>query len=245
MKELITDIQKDPLGAMLQDYIDGDKLASVNVTSANLDMWEMTGDIMFRSFKQMSHIEKKALSMCKGKILDVGAGSGCHSLYLQKRHPHVDALDISPGCHHVMHQRKIKNPIHNNLFSLGNNTYDTVLMLMNGIGICGSIDGLNLFFQFIRTILSKTGQIIADSTDLATLYNLEKIVLDDDIYYGETQFTMRYQSQDNMPAKISDPFDWLYIDFDTLKFHARFHGFSCEKIMTDQSFRYLVRLSPY
>lgn len=236
MKHLITTPEKDPLGVMMCDYQNGIKDAYVRVSSPNLDMWEMTGEIMFRPFSRMSRMERKALSLCSGRILDVGAGSGCHSLYLQKRHRHVDALDISCGCINVMKKRKIRSTIHNNLFCLENRFYDTILMLMNGIGICGSIDGLNLFFQFVPRILSKKGRIIVDSTDIASLYDTEKLQSSEDHYYGETQFTMSYQSV------ISDPFDWLYVDFETLKLHAGFHGFSCQKIMSDQSHRYLASL---
>ncbi len=222
---------------MLMDYMGGDTDAFVEVSSPNLDMWKMTGEVMFRPFSKMSQLEKKTLSLCSGSVLDVGAGSGCHSLYLQKRNLPVDALDISPGCIQVMKNRKIQSLIHNNLFCLEQKRWDTILMLMNGIGICGSIEGLHLFFQFIPDILSDTGQILVDSTDIASLYDIKKIAHDNDRYYGETQFTMAYKSI------TSDPFDWLYIDFDTLEYHARFHGFTCEKIMTDPSHRYLARLA--
>ncbi len=237
MKKIITSADKDPLGTMLIDYMDGDTDAFVKVSSPNLDMWEMTGEVMFRPFSRMSQLEKKALSLCQGRTLDVGAGSGCHSLYLQKRNLPVDALDISPGCITVMKKRKIASPVHDNLFCLENKSYDTVLMLMNGIGICGSIEGLHLFFQFIPDILSDTGQVLVDSTDIASLYDINKITLDNDRYYGETQFLMAYRSI------TCDPFDWLYVDFETLEQLARFHGFSCEKIMTDPSHRYLARLT--
>ncbi len=110
-------------------------------------------------------------------------------------------------------------------------------MLMNGLGICGSIDGLNLFFQFVKTILAKGGQIIADSTDLASLYDLQNIRPPDGAYYGETQFIMTYK------AISGDPFQWLYIDIDTLQYYANLHGFTCEKIMADKSGKYLVRMS--
>lgn len=238
MKQLIFDLDKDPLGSMMLDYMAGKTDAFVQVSSPDLDMWEMTGATMFRSFSQMSRLEKKALGLCRGEVLDVGAGSGCHSLYLQKRGLHVDSLDISTGCIEVMHKRKITNPVHNNLFSLGKKRYDTILMLMNGIGICGSIDGLNLFFQFVRDILAPGGHIIVDSTDLAALYDIETISLPQHRYYGETQFAMAYG------AVNGDPFDWLYIDIDTLAYYAGIHSFGCEQIMSDTSHRYLAQLSP-
>ena len=236
LKQIITSARKDPLGNMMIDYMNGKTDAFVRVSSPHLDMWEMSGKVMFRPFSRMSLLERKALSLCAGSILDVGAGSGCHSLYLQQRHKRVDALDVSPGCIAVMKKRKIKHTVHNNLFCLEAEPYDTILMLMNGIGICGSVDGLNLFFQYIRGLLAPGGRILADSTDLADLYNPDQYALPEDRYYGETQFTMSYKAIDG------DPFDWLYIDFHTLETCAAFHGFACEKIMADSSHRFLARL---
>ncbi len=237
MKDRIESKEKDPLGTMLLDYYHGEKDAFVDVGSTTLDMWKMTGDVMFRSFKEMSYIEKKALGLCHGKVLDVGAGSGCHSLYLQKRNLTVTSVDISPGCFEIMRKRKLAHPKHGNLFSIQNKKFDTLLMLMNGIGICGSIDGLNLFFQFIKSILSPHGQIIADSTDLVKLYPLETLqTKDNTTYYGETQFIMSYKTI------VGQTFDWLYIDFDTLSFYANLNEFFCEKIIEDKSGKYLARM---
>ncbi len=219
------------------DYLDGDRHAYVEVSSPNLDMWKMRGEVMFRSFATMGAIERVALGECKGKILDVGAGSGCHSLYLQKQHMDVDALDISPGAIEVMKKRKIAKPIHGNLFALEGKRYDTVLMLMNGMGICGTLDGLNLFFQFSKTILAANGQIIADSTDLASLYHPDSLSLQDDVYYGETAFVMRYNNI------VGAPFPWLYIDFSTLEYYAGFQGLCCEKLIANKTGSYLVRIT--
>ncbi len=236
MKNIITDKKKDPLGAMMLDYLEGNKTASAHVESTTLEMWQMTATTMFRTFSSMNRIEKKALSLCKDKILDIGAGSGCHSRYLQKKHPNVQAIDISPGCVEAMKRSNVSQVMHTNLFSLKGQQYDTLLMLMNGIGICGDIDGLHLFFQFIKTILKPGGQVLADSTDLAVLYPANTPPEKMDEYYGQTQFIMTYKDIQ------SDPFDWLYIDFDTLKYYANFHGFSCEKIITDRTGKFLTRL---
>ena len=236
MKEKITNPRKDPPGAMMLDYLNGDRNAFVTAESDNLDMWKMTGKTMFRTFGAMNRIERKALSLCHGKILDIGAGSGCHTLYLQDKKKQVHALDLSCGSIEVMKKRKVAHPIHDNLFSLTDKRYDTLLMLMNGIGIVGSLDGLNLFFQFIKTILETNGQVLVDSTDLASLYDPETLALADQEYYGHTRFTMTYKNI------TSDPFDWLYIDFNTLIFHAGLHDFECEKILEDKTGKYLARI---
>ncbi len=106
---------------------------------------------------------------------------------------------------------------------------------MNGLGICGSLDGCNLFFQFIRNILKEDGQIIADSTDLSLYYEVKpKYSLDQ--YYGETEMVMKYGNT------ISDPFTWLYIDFDILQSICAFNGYHCEQLHRDDNGRFLVKI---
>lgn len=237
MRNIIHKAEKDPLGAMMLDYLNGRHEAYVEVESPTLEMWTMSGETMFRGFSEMDDLERSALQLCRGKILDVGAGAGCHSLYLQRNNMDVDALDISPGCIAVMAQRQVKNVLHQNLFSLTEGNYSTVLMLMNGLGICGTLDGCNLFLQFIKTILAADGQVIAESTDLGSLY-------EDSItshgspgrYFGETEFIMKYQ------GITSDPFNWIYVDFKTLETLAVFNGLRCEQVVTESGGRYLARI---
>ncbi len=238
MKSIINTRQKDPLGSMMLDYLNGRQDAFLTVSSNTLDMWEMTGKTMFRNFRTMDRIERKALSLCKGNILDIGAGSGCHSLYLQRKGFQVTALDRSCGCVSVMKKRRVKQVLHDNIFSIKDRTYDTLLMLMNGIGIVGSLDGLNLFFQFVKPLLTPSGQILLDSTDLASLYDPDILASCPYDYYGQTEFVMTYKDC------VSDPFDWLYVDFPTLCRYARFHGFDCEKLLCDKTEKYLARIWP-
>jgi len=228
---------KDPLGAMLKDYLAGEKSAFLEVESPLLDMSEMRGDTMFRNRAQMTGLELRALDLCQGEILDVGAGSGCHSLALQKAGHDVTALDISPGCMDVMDTQGVKKLIFDSLFNLDNQRFNTMLMLMNGIGICGSIEGLNYFFQHIRQILCSGGQVLADSTDLVAMHGQLPLMPDESgAYYGETEFIMSYKGM------LSDPFDWLYIDYATLAFYAQFHGWRCEQVMKMPDGKYLARI---
>lgn len=236
METSCLDTEKDPLGAMLMDYWKGDPKAYVTVESSLLEMSKMSGKVMFRAREQMSPLEITALELCSGSILDVGAGSGCHSLILQESGQKVCALDISPGCIRVMEKRGVKKRIFSSLFSLENQNFDTLLMLMNGIGICGSIEGLNFFFQFIKPLLRQGGQVIADSTDLASMYGSYSFLPQDGRYYGETDFAMQY-------GQIKgDPFDWLYIDYATLAYYAGFHGWQCEQLVKEKDGKYLARI---
>lgn len=234
----ISDRKKDPLGAMLLAYLHGNREAAVEVDSTTLEMSTMRGEVMFREYGQMELLEHTALRLCRGDILDAGAGSGCHSLYLQSQGKEVDALDISPGCVEVMRQREVRNVLHQNFFSLRGKRYTTILMLMNGLGISGTLGGLNRLLRHAKTLLAEGGQLIADSTDLTPLFAGVKEYLQLDHYCGETEFVMRYGEI------VSDPFPWLYVDFEILRMFAEHNSLSCEQLLTaDDGVRYLVRMS--
>ena len=63
----------------------------------------------FRTYKAMPKIEQKALELAHGKVLDVGCGSGSHSLYLQnEKGLEVVGIDRSAGAIEVAQQRGVK-----------------------------------------------------------------------------------------------------------------------------------------
>jgi len=222
---------------MVLDFLGGSRDVFVEVDSTTLEMWTMTGETMFRSYRELDPLERLALQACDGRILDVGAGAGCHTLYLQEQGQEVEALDISPGCVEVLNQRGVKTVLHQNIFALEKRKYKTILMLMNGLGICGTLDGCNLFLQFVKTILEVGGQVIADSTDLGSLYTgptASDYLLEG--YCGETEFVMKYKDL------CSDPFTWLYIDYTTLVNLVHFNNLRCERLLSAEGGRYLVRI---
>lgn len=232
----IDDSTRDPLGAMLLAYMSGDRGAFLEVDSTSLEMSTMEASLMFREYSRMSELERSALDLCCGRTLDVGAGSGCHSLYLQQQGIDVEAVDVSPGCVQVMRARGVRKARHRNLFSVTGMKYDTILMLMNGLGICGTLSGLEYFMRHVQTLLADGGQILADTTDLAPLYELSEVKAMPDVYYGETEFVMRYED------RVSDPFPWLYVDFSTLSAIAGGYGLQCEQLLAGEDGQYLVRI---
>lgn len=236
MDNIILQSEEDPLGRMMLDYLYGAKKACVEVDSTTLEMATMCGEMMFRTPPQMDELELLAMDRCKGRVLDVGAGSGCHSLYLQETGKDVDSLDISPGCVEVMRRRKLKQVYHRDLFTHTQRKYDTILMLMNGLGIAGTVNGLGTLLNHLKTLLSEGGEIIADSTDLRPLIQDENQFDQFDGYFGETEFVMHYRGIE------SKPFPWLYVDFTTLREVADSHGFLCRQLLEMEDSRYLVRM---
>lgn len=230
---------KDPMGAAIRDYYLKGKASRLRVFSPDFDEDEMPVPTLFRSFKEMSPLEQKALELSKGKILDVGAGSGCHSLALQEMGKNVVAIDISPLSVQTMKDRGVKIVKEINFFQIEGEFFDTILMLMNGAGIIGKIDKLPDFFTHIKTLLAPDGILLLDSSDLRYLYEEEdgSFMIDlNDNYYGEMEFYMQYKDIKG------DQFPWLYIDFNTLQMYAEENGFKAELILLGDHYDYLAKI---
>ena len=194
---------------------------------------------LFRSYEDMPEIERKALDMAKGRILDVGAASGCHSLVLQERGMDVTAIDISPLSVETMKERGVKKVLEQDFFTL-EGQYDTILMLMNGIGIVGTLERMPEFFRQLDKILTPGGQVLCDSSDISYVFENEEGMIDipnEMDYYGEHSFRMQYKNT------IGEPFDWLYIDADTLKEKAVRNGYAVEVVAEGEHYDYLARIT--
>lgn len=229
----------DPFEKAFNDYFDGNHKAKIIVHCNKGEDEVIPVSYFFRKYDEMPELEKEALKLCSGKILDIGAGSGCHSLYLQDNGYDVTALDIKPGFVDIMQKRGLKNIIHSDIFNFKGHKFDTLLILMNGIGFTKSFDGLSVFLSSSKNLLSPGGQIILDSSDLLYLYRDDdgSITINlNDSYYGEVEYIIEYM------GNKTEPFNWLYIDFDNLSLCAEQAGFRCEKIYEDDRYNYLVRL---
>ena len=215
------------------------KASKLRVFSPMFEEDEIPLTTLFRTYKLMPEIERKALDMAKGKTLDVGAGSGCHSLVLQERGIDVTAIDISPLSVETMKERGVKKVLEQDFFTL-KGQYDTILMLMNGIGIVGTLERLPKFFKQLDKILAPGGQVLCDSSDISYVFETEDGIIelpDDMSCYGEHSFQMQYKDT------IGEPFDWLYIDADTLKEKAVRNGYAVEVVAEGEHYDYLARIT--
>lgn len=236
---MIISPENDPMGQAISDFFNKKKVAKLLNCTQYTTEDEFPIPYLFRTWDEMPLLEQKALSLSKGKILDVGAAAGCHSMYLQEKGLDVTAIDNSQLSVEVMQQRGIQNVITTDFYDLQRKKFDTILFLMNGIGICGNLDGLPRFFKKCDELLANNGQILFDSSDLIYLFTDEDgsccIDLNDN-YYGEVIFKMRYRQL------RSGEFNWLYVDFETIKRIAKDNGFSCELIQEGEHFDYLARM---
>lgn len=241
METIILPAEKDPMGAAIADYFNHRKADRLRVFSSQFDEDEIPVKQLFRSMQAMPLLERTALQMANGHILDVGAGSGCHALALQEMEKEVCAIDISPLSVDVMKKRGVKDSRLLNLFDeTFTGSFDTILMLMNGSGIIGKLSNMPTFFQRMKRVLHPNGCILMDSSDLRYLFEEEDgsmlINLTGD-YYGEIDFQMQYKEIKG------EPFDWLYVDFQTLSLYASECGFKTELVREGKHYDYLAKLS--
>lgn len=195
---------------------------------------------LFRAFDDMPSLEQKALKLATGKILDIGAGAGSHSLYLQEQNKEVTAVDVSKGAIEVCKARGVQNVINTNILQLKNQKYDTLLALMNGTGLAGKLNRLAPFLNHLKSFLNLGGQLLIDSSDIIYMYEDETgdhWIPADSKYYGEVSFQMEFQNEKE------PPFDWLYVDFNTLKRCADFNGFDCALVLEGNHYDYLAKLT--
>ena len=231
----------DPMGAAIYDFHKNGTADVLRVFSSQFEEDEIPVADLFREYDDMPELERIALDEASGEILDVGAGSGCHSVALMKMGKSAVAIDISPLSVEVMKERGV-DALQVNLYDESfDRKFDTVLMLMNGTGIIGNLDNMPVFFERMKQLLKPGGSILIDSSDLRYLFEEEDGSLMIDLagdYYGQLDYQMQYKDVSG------EPFDWLYVDFDTLAFYAEESGFDAVLLAEGEHYDYLAKLTP-
>ncbi len=230
-----TGLMKDILGTAIYEFYFKNSRAKLWVHDHHGPEVEMQIPVYFRHPAAMPQLEQIALRECKGAVLDIGAGAGSHALTLQEAGFDITALDISPKAADVMRHRGIEQVIAADIFSYKSARFDTLLLLMNGIGLSGTEAGLINLLRHAKTLLNPGGQLLFDSSDVAYLFDAG--LPENGHYYGEIECRYEYKKQK------SDWFNWLYIDEQTLRKIAGSEGWQVEKHFEDENDQYLVRLT--
>ncbi|QBN18682.1 class I SAM-dependent methyltransferase [Flavobacterium nackdongense] len=232
---------KDLFGKAILDF-QTDNSPEDLITETNIsESDEMSVAYLFRSYNEMPQLEQKALQLAKGKVLDVGCGAGSHSLTLQNdRNLDVTSIDISPNAIQACKLRGLKNAKVQDMLTLENEKFDTILLLMNGTGIFGTLAATPKFLQKLKSLLTPNGQILIDSSDIIYMFDDDEDGgkwITGDGYYGELTFTVSYKNE------TETTFPWLYLDYNSLQNAAFANGLQCELIQEGEHFDYLARLS--
>lgn len=232
----------DLLGKALVDYYTQRSRGPLRSHSSLDTIEEIPVSYFFRPFEKMPHLEQEALTQCRGSVLDIGCGAGSHCLYLQSKKIACTGLDNSSKAVGIALKRGVSRAQCSDIFNFQTAKYDTLLLLMNGIGIAGSLQRLPAFLKHLKTLLQPDGQILIDSSDLIYMFEADQdggVWVPGDVeYYGEVSYQWEYESE------FGPIFPWLFVDLQTLKNQAESVGFTVELITKGPHFDYLARLTP-
>ncbi|WP_369753074.1 class I SAM-dependent methyltransferase [Flavobacterium sp. WC2409] len=233
---------KDLFGKAILDYQTNNSPEDLITETTISEEDEMSVAYLFRSYNEMPKMEQHALQLANGKILDVGCGAGSHSLYLQnERGLEVTAIDISPNAIKACSLRGIKDARVQDVMTLENEKFDTILLLMNGAGMCGKLTNIPKFLLQLKALLNPGGQILLDSSDIIYMFDDDedggKWIPSNNNYYGEVIFNIAYKGEKEKP------FNWMYIDYNTLQNAAFANNLKSELILEGEHYDYLAKLT--
>lgn len=224
----------DILGSAMESYFLRNDDTPVRVFINKNEEPEMFPSIFFRPYKNMLKYEKIALKESQGKVLDLGCGAGCHALYLQGKGYDVTAVEISKKSVKVAQKRGVVNVINEDWRNLSLKNFDTVLVLMNGMGLAESPAELKAMFRKLKSFLSKSGCVLIDSTDV-TYAKADWPMLDTE-YFGKVQFELKYKGK-------TQCFPWLFVDFETAVQTAKSVKLNVEVLERARNGHFLLKLS--
>jgi len=233
---------KDIFGKALLDYQLGNYSEDIRTETNISGRRCLPLPYLFRNYSEMPLIEKKALDLSNGRILDAGCGAGSHALYLQDKGKEVTAVDTSEGAIQVCKLRGLNNAFCQDLLKHKDDKYDTILLLMNGTGIFQKVALVSSYLFHLKSLLNQNGQILIDSSDLRYMYpeGHEKgsILIPGDMnYYGELSYFIHYKEW------TSEPFAILYLDEKLFESICDECGMKFEIIERGEHFDYLARLT--
>lgn len=231
-----------PYAQALRDYFDGDMRASIVLHSSLGEREAIPVAVFFRGPDEFFSFDHAALKLCRGRILDVGAGTGVHSLYLQEHGFDVCAIDVLAEAVEIMRRRGVRDARLAGIAELDPGKFDTLLMMMNGTGILGTLDGLDRFLRDVPRLLAEKGQILVDSGPARVVGESDEpasevVIVEDGSYPGEAWITLEYKGEKG------PPFRELYVDAGTLEERAVAAGYDCDIVFWDEMGGFVARLT--
>lgn len=225
----------DPHGAALLDCFRGNRGATLTCHQDG-ERDDVPAAFWFR--KTFDPLEALALDLCRGHVLDVGAGTGVHALALQDRRIKVTAIDIVPECVTIMRARGVCTTICADMLEV-TGRFDTILCLCNGLDKVGTLAALPRFLEHARTLVERGGQLVADSFDLRVGASPERLAAlarreASGRYFGEVDLRFEYG------GLRGAPFSALHVDYPTLARAAERAGWRSE-LVREANGHYLAR----
>lgn len=131
----MSDQSMDLYGQALFDYNNGEQNTMIILRRDDGFCTDLPLKVFFALPEELSGIEQLALEMCRGDVLDIGTGTGRHSIALQQRGLNPYAIDISAGAVEMIRRNGVRRAACADIYKFNKGTFDTLLMMLHGIGM--------------------------------------------------------------------------------------------------------------
>lgn len=231
----------NPFARALSDFHSGNHNAAFTIRRDDGFQQQVSAATFF-NVAYYPRVEMLAMGECRGSVIDIGSAAGRHSLELLRRGFKVTSLDMLPEMRPIMEDRGLTDVVIDDIMQFEGRRHDTLLMLMNGIGMAGSIEGLERFLRRAHDLVVPGGQILADSIDVSVTKHPQHVAyreknLASGRPVGQQTFIMDHKSEDSVQ------FDWLHIDFRSLAQTCDLTGWHAELLDSEDDGHYLCRLT--
>ncbi|MFO0691049.1 MAG: class I SAM-dependent methyltransferase [Myxococcota bacterium] len=230
----------EPLAAALLDHHRDGRPRRVTALRADGVEFEIETEEYFTLDGELAPLDRLALARARGRVLDVGAGSGRHALALQAKGCEVVAIDVSPACVELCRERGIRDARVVDVMTIGAQDdrglgrFDTIFFGMQTIGVAGGVRPLRILLSRLRGLLAPGGIVLADSSELREAWDGD--AADRSPARGEIVLETRYG------RLRGEPFPWVYLAEPDLVAVAEAAGYVAETLMRVESGEYLLEL---
>jgi SAM-dependent methyltransferase len=198
----------EPLGLAMKAFLDGDTGAQLVLCRDDGHRNPIPVSLFFRDTSQSTRIDRKAIDLCQGHVLDVGAGSGLHSIVLQGRGVTVTSIDISPWAVEIMKERGVRDARRADMMDLQSDAFDTLLMMGHGIGMVETIAGLDRFLGHAHALVKRGGGVLLDSLDVRNTNDASHLAYQEanrraGRYVGEIRFRLGVPRRDGTLLRLA------------------------------------------
>jgi hypothetical protein len=157
--------------------------------------------------------------------------------------PAVQAIDVSPEAVKIMSKRGVKECQQVDVFKFHEGPFDTLLLMMHGVGMVGDLAGLDRFLDHALTLIKPDGQLLFDSLDVRCTDDPRHLAYQEanrraGRYFGEIRIRFEYKGQ------TGPFFGWLHVDSETLADRAEKNGWFCRVVGRENGGDYLAQLTP-
>lgn len=187
----------------------------------------------FASASKWSRLERDAMLLVRGRVLDLGCGPGRHALFLQRRGFDVVGVDASPTQVALARIRGVEQVYPGTVQRLprGLGTFGTVIMMGNNLGLAGDLPRMRRFLRDLRAITREGAQLIGHSRVPGTWYPHHLSYIKENIRRGRPPglLTLRVRYK----GRVGDWFDLLLLSPEDLGRLAHGSGWDLVRVLRD------------